>query len=439
MSFINIDREHPTRKLGMGRLPGDTKEARRNAFLGLITKLPGIPTYNLPTIESTTLLFGGPMLDKDLLASFGTEIDPLRATDANKPAGCLEVSSTWSATPGEFMKTTLVCGVQWRYDFEPQALTVLGNSWTAPATSTLPPVSPDDITASDTPAVLGLFPGGGEGGLPPDQLIPGTLEWAWWAELGAFYATRGYNLQWQYGPNNMLLNDQLRYTAYTPSNAQEGSASSSDVDVMAFARRTNDYYRNYLNSPRIFLPADRARIGNMTLGAAGQSVMRPSRVYEYPGATYGGVALKQYLRGNNEFRRFTSPFIWPRGLGIGLKAVQTSNIDSAQMRNYYSATQGLGGTTPIAIMTPDVHIPTGFSAPGTGGVTGVEPSLDTVTLLNSERTFNQREVYKGGTWRLTVAVKGLELTPQMVAELDDVAFQDIVRSQCGCACYGIGT
>jgi hypothetical protein len=248
-----------------------------------------------------------------------------------------------------------------------------------------------------------------------------------------FYMTRGYNLQWQYGHNFNLLNDTLRYTAFLPSNAQEGSASSSDVDLVAMVRRVNNYYTSALNSAQIFLPIDRLRAGNVTLNAVpGQSVYHPSRSLEVVGATYGGGGLRPMLHGNAEFRRLTTPFLaWP-GVPLGLKAQVASSDDQLLMQQYFDATQGLGGTIPAA-MTPFGNINAGASNQGTAGQTGVELSLDAALALDeSIGLFGQRAIFKGGPFRITVGFKGWELTPEQAEMLRNQDVRSALEQGCGC-------
>lgn len=434
-TFSSIDRDALIRKIGMGRPIEGTRQDKWAKMIGFVKSAIQCPTYTVPVIDNVTLHFQGPVTDTQITQTFGPVINPLGANPEQPPPGVIDVDSTF-AQPGEFQTPVLICGIQWRFDFEPQAFTVLGNSWTAPAAAGAAiPVSPDDFNVNATADTVASGPLGLATG---QTMTQSALEWAWWAELACFYMSRGYNLQWQWGNRQLLINDVLRYTAYVPSNAQEGSASSSDVDVNFAVRRTNNYYRNVLTSPQIFLAADRTRIGNMTLGApggAGSSVFRPTRAYEFVGATYGGAGLRQYLKGNFEFRKLSTPFLIGAGIPIGLKAVaNNASDDQLLMRQYLSATYGFGGAIP-ADFTPDQNIAVGASVAGTAGTTGAEPSFDTPVAPQSERLNGDRTVFKGGSWKLTVAFKGFELTPSQADVYKDPDFQSALASECGCACY----
>ena len=446
---IKIERGNPLRKIGMGASVGGggtSRDSRKNALIGMIKSSMVCPTYNLPVLDNVTVHYDGPITDGQLNASFGNTINPLGTNAANPPPGAVQVDSTFFQ-PGEFQLWNLICGIQWRLDYEPFSATILGNSFTAPSVGAAMPVSPDDFnvnggsgtaTADDVTGAAGAAsPLGLSTGTTMTQAV---LEWAWWAEMAGYYMSRGYNLFWQMGNRESILNDSLRYTAYTPSNAQEGSASSSDVDANFLVRRVNNYYRNNLASPEIFLTADRSRIGNMTLGGvAGASVFRPTRANEFVGATFGGSSLRAFLRGNNEFRRLSQPVLFAPGVPIGLAAKQSNTDDSNLMRAYLSATYNgvtginLPGTIP-ANMTPDLNINAGASIAGTPAVTGAEPSFDTPVAARSQQLNSNRKIYKGGTWKLTVAFKGFEFTSEQAALAQDPDVQNAIRSECGCAC-----
>ena len=425
------DRDSPARKVGMGRPQGNTMDERKASFLGFLKGCGNgsVPSWNIPVVDTVALNFGGPLTDAQVNSSFGTTINPLAACESACPAGCTQVDTTL-AEPGKFQTYVLICGIQWRIDFEPQVFTALGGGLTTPTSAqNIPPV-PDAINpTTDEGAILGL----GEGQLMSEA----ALEWGWWAELAAYYMALGYNLEWQWGNRQTLLRDQLRYTMFAPT-VGEG-ASDSDVDVSAFVRRTNDYYQDCLDSSQIFLPASYSRLGHADVGGDGSegSVLRQTRAYEFVGATYGGTVLKALLKGNTEFRRLGCPFLIGPGIPIGLRAVQSNDAYANLMRAYLSATQSLGGVIPPS-MTPSTLISTGSSAGAPGWVSGetsTEPALDETSDFDTINVYGERTIFKGGNWRLTVGFRGFELQPEQQTFLLDPAFLDRIKSECGCSCY----
>ena len=418
-----------SRFLGMGATPGvnGTSDAeRRKRFIGMIATAQNTPTYNVPTIDSVTLHFDGPLTDTAIQGTFSNVINPLGANEGSPPEGCTQVDTTF-AEPGKFQTFALVCAIQWRMDFEPFEFTAPINGWTSPISGAAKPVSPDAFTLADVAAngTLGLLAG--------QTMVPGSLEWGNWIGQAFYYMTLGYNLQWQYGHNYNIINDNLRYTAYVDNAQQQSGASNSEVDLEFYLRQTNNYYRNVLDSPFTALMLDRTRLGNMTLGeAAGLSVFRPSRAYERVNTTFGGQSVRSRLKGNSEFRKLTVPFLaWP-GVPLGLKAVVSSSDDQLRMQQFLSATYGFGGSAP-AQFTEDLNVNVGGGvAELTGGVTSQEPSLDSGNAPHYVQTYAQRMPFKGGTWKITVAFKGYELTPDQAALVQNIDMRTAIMSECSC-------
>ena len=427
------------RRIGLGNWNERwDSSAKQQRFIGFIQSMQQAPTYNVPMIDSVTWHFDGPLTNEQAAQTFGATINPLGSNTDSPPPGCVQVDTTF-AEPGKWQTFVLVCAFQWRYDIEPLEFTTKVNAFTRPDSARAKPVSADMYNVADLDPVTGTL-----GLTGTETMVPGNLEWGWWQGAGFYYQSRGYNLQWQYGHNFNLVNDKLQYTAYLPSNAQDGSASSSQVDVEFFARRTNDYYRNFLDPDLIALTIDRARLGNMTLGRGeapptGLSVYRPTRAYDLVGATYGGAGVRNMVGKNQEFRRMASPFLaWP-GVPIGLKAQVSAEDDAALQRAYFDATYGFGGTSP-GVFTEDENILVGDGTTDiVPGVTGQEPSLDSPSLPQFQQLQAQRAVFKGGAWKLTVAFKGFELTPDQAQMVKSIDFQNVLQSECGCQLSPQGT
>jgi hypothetical protein len=423
LGFIN--RADPTRKVGMGAL-GDVRTMGRpeaiNRFIGAVKNAMGAPTYNLPNIETVRIHYDGPLSDANVQASFGASINPLGSNAATPPAGASSVESTM-AEPGKLQTHALILAIGWHLEPEPLQFEAKVNAWTTPTGTLKMPVSPDDFTVADLTTTLGLT--------GAQTMVPAFLEWGWWAEKAFYHMSRAYNLVWQWGQQTNIVNDSLRFTAYTPSSGQEGGASSSEVDVAAFIHQSNLYYQGQLNSGMIALPVDRTRIGNMTLnGTAGLSVYRPTRTYETVGATYGGMGLRSFLRGNTEWRKLTVPFLLKPGVPIGLRADVKNSDDQGLMQQYFAASQLLNGVVP-ADFTAFPNISTGAGVSGTNQI-GNEPSLDNPVAAQPITTITDRVVFKGGGFKITVGLKGFELTDDQAEMLRDPNFTGALMGQCGC-------
>jgi hypothetical protein len=459
----SIKRQAPHRSIGFGKplpdVPRGTLslgETRKRAFVGMAKMgWTQCPTYNLPIIDSVTEHFDGPLTTAAIQATFANTINPLGANAQTPPPGCSQVDTTF-AEPGKFQTFAFVCAIQFRIDVEPVTFAAKVNSMILPTAALAKPVSPDAFVTGINGAGIGDLATAGPLGLTAAQgtavgnFLPGILDWSGWFEQAAFYMSRGYNLFWQAGHNQSLMNDSLRYTAYVPTNAQDGSASSSEQAIAFYIRRTNAYYKALSPATtRIIASIDRVRLGSEQLGGtAGLSVFRPSRAYETVGATYGGIGIRQILKGNNEFRRLTSPaMFWP-GMPIGLRAQVSSSDDQGLMQQYLDVAFAGGptglpasgvGTIP-ASFTDDPLITSGSSIAGTAAVTGVEPSFDATSVANGLQLPAQRDYYQGGSFKITVAFKGFELTPDQ-AEMwnQDPSIKAAVQSECGCSMVFPGT
>jgi hypothetical protein len=412
-----------SRLLGMGAFPGrsSTDQEKVRAFGAIVNSIQNTPTFNIPTIDNVTWHFDGPLTDEAIQATFGASIN---LCQPGVPEGAVQVDSTF-AEPGKFQTFALICGIQWRIDVEPASFTAPVNLWTSPISGAAAPVSPDVFSVADVVAngPLGLLAG--------QTMVPGALEWGWWMQEAAYYMNLGYNLQWQYGHNYNLINDTLRNTSFV-STTGDGSASSSEQDILYYLRQTNDYYRDTLVSPFTALPIDRVRLGNMTLvEAAGLSVFKPSRAYDRVGVTYGGGSASRQVRSNAEFRRMTVPFLaWP-GVPLGLKA-QVSNLTAQkQMQNFMSATCGFGGSAPAAF-TADANINVGSGVGLISGQTSQEPSLDNPSAPEYVGMFSQRMPVKGGRWSITMAFKGYELTPDQASTVQTTDMRTAIQTECNC-------
>jgi hypothetical protein len=440
---IEVNRSDPKRKLGFGRasktewkkgMGADHADVRK--FIAGLKKDMANPLYNMPTIESVRIHYDGPLTPQAIQGSFGAKINPFGASADSPPPGASSVDSTM-VEPGKLQTWGLVCAVGFQVEPEPMCFTAKGNSFVESTSAVQKPVSPDVFTMND----MNNFTGGFNAlGLTTGQVFnPAVLEWGWWANLAMYYMVRAYNLRWQVGQHTNIMDDSLRYTAYLPTSGQDGAASNSEVDVNYFARQVNDYYGS-MDSTQRFLQIDRTRVGSFTAGNEGNaSVFRPTRAYETLGATYGGMGLHSLLKGNTEFRKLTVPYLLRPGVPIGLYAQVSNTDDQALMQKYLDITQGYGGSVPPSF-TDDSNILAGNQAAstatgsivGSAGLTGAELTLDTTPVAISQQVPTSRTLYKGGRFKITMAIKGYELTEDQIDMFDDPGIRAAVQSDCGC-------
>ena len=416
-----LDRNVATRKMGLGWVPGrgmagEERQSDIKRFVGRLTQQLASPTYNLPTIESVRIHYDGPLTPQDVQGSFGAKIDPFGANITNPPAGAESVDSTF-VEPGKFQTFALVCAIGFQVEPIPWVWSATGNAAVTPTVSTVKPFSPDVFTAADT-ATTALF--------------PAIVDFGSWQERAFYHMVRAYNLRWQMGSRTNIVDDSLRYTAYMPSNAQDGSASNSMLPTGYDINQGNSYYQSNLASPYQFLTMDRIRVGGIgALGAgpANSSSFRPYRNDLVP-ATFGGAGLRAYLRGNTDFRKMTVPYLMKPGVPIGLYAEVSNTDEQAMMQAWFSATYQLGGSIP-AQFTDSANWASG------AGTAANELQLD--NTVAAETMLSQRMYFKFGPFKICQAVKGFELTDDQAAALQGVDLSTALMTECGVQMAGGGT
>ena len=377
------------------------------------------PVWNMDVIEQVRWNLQGPLTPAAVTQNFGTEIDLF---GSGKAVPGIDFVETTMAQTGQLQTYMVTCYLGVHLEPEPLCFSAQGNAWTHPTVSTTQPPSPDVFTANDVAnGALGAAIAAGT-----QTFLPAVLEWGWWANYAAWHLSRGYNLRWKIGQHTNIMDEVLRHTAYMPPSAQEGSASSSEVDIADFVRRLNTRY-DALGSGLDFLKLNRIRLGSV--GAAPNlGIFKPDRTQELVGATYGGMDLRSLLRGNSEFRKLALPYLICPGVPIGIVLQENDPIQGGIMRDYLDITQGFGGTIP-PIFTDDENIPAGFDGTGVSPV-ALERTLDGLNV--AQRVNSERALFKGGELKVSVMVKGFEVSEDWALTIkQNPTIRDVVFSECG--------
>lgn len=392
------------------------------SFIDLVNTSVQNPVYNMDVIEQVRWTMEGPQTDASINANFGAEIDLFGS--GKSPVGIDYVETTMAQT-GQTQTFFIACYIGVHLEPEPLCFTARGNAWTHPTVGTNAAPSPDVFTQNDRAnGALGAAVAAGT-----QVLLPAVLEWGWWANYACWHLARGYNLRWRIGQHTNIMDEVLRHTAYMPPSAQDGSASSSEVDITNFVRRANDRY-DALGSALDFLPTDFLRIGSATTAGVNVGRFTPTRDFEFVGATYGGMDLRStlgMLQNNREFRKLNVPYVIKPGVPIGLVMQENDAVQADTMRDYLSITQGFGGALP-PIITPEQNI---LAAPtASGGNIMLERTLDGADV--SQAVDAERVVFKHGDLKISLLVKGFEVTEdwynQMSANAD---IRQVVMDACG--------
>lgn len=377
------------------------------SILDLMQESMNTPVWNMDVIEQVRWTMAGPQTDESVTANFGAEIDLFGS--GKSPTGIDFVETTMAQT-GQTQVNFIACYVGFHMEPEPLCWTARGNAATTPTSGVAKPPSPDVFTQNDL--FNGAIGSAFSGSTPAQTFLPAVLRWGWWANYVCWHLARAYNYRWKIGQHVNIMDEQLRHTAYMPPNAQEGSASSSEVDIITFVRNANTRYDS-LGSALDFLPVDFLRIGSTTVSATNYGVFVPTRDFEIVPATYGGMDLRSMLRGNSEFRKLCVPYVIPRGVPIGIFLQECDTVQGDNMRQFLSITQGIGGAIPPSL-TPDTNWNAGPTAGGSGNVM-LERTLDGTNV--PQQMLAQRVIFQGGDLKLTLPIRGFEVSQDWYNQL----------------------
>jgi hypothetical protein len=381
------------------------------------------PFYNMDVIEQVRWTMAGPQTDESVIKNFGPEIDLFGA--GKSPEGIDYVQTTMAQT-GQTQTYFIACYIGFHLEPEPLCFTAKVNAWTHPDAAQPQPPSPDVFTANDVNnGCLGSAFQPGEG-VASQFMIPGVLEWGWWANYVAWHMARGYNLRWKIGQHINIMDEVLRHTAYMPPSAQEGSASSSEVDIATFIARANFRYDG-LGSALDALKINRIRLGSV--GASPNTgIFAPSRDEQFLGATYGGMDLRSMLKGNSEFRQLALPYVIKPGVPIGLALQECDAVQANIMRQYLSITGGLGGVFPPVIVDEE-NISGVYDGTGSGFV-ALERTLDAQSV--AQQVPVGTAIFKGGELKVSMLIKGFEVTEDWYNVMSQNAdIRAVVMNACG--------
>jgi hypothetical protein len=427
------------KEMGLGRYAPDEQgkdefgkslAGRPKAGLGALVDYfnasKNCPIYNMQLVHEVGWTFSA-MSQENVESSFGAQIDPFGA--GKSPPGVLYVQSTMPQT-GETNAAFVACAVLLHVEPEPFCFTALGNAWSTPVGATSQPISPNDFSDADrTNGVFGAAVAAGT-----QVYVKAMMEHGWWLNYAFWHLARGYSLRWSQGRHTNIFDDLARYTAYMPTNAQEGSASSSEVDILDLVALMNDYYESN-GSALDFLKVNRIRTGLISTLNAGVpiSTFALSRDQQKVGVTYGGGDLRSLLRGNSEYRKLAVPYLIDPGVPIGMILQEVDTIEAVTMRRQLDITQGQGGSIPPLIKDANNII-----AGPDGGATpqGVELSDDPTPVPVAVSTDSYEALYKSGQGKLRLGIVGFEMTKdQWLAMNADSELRDAVTRECGiCMC-----
>jgi hypothetical protein len=402
--------------VGAAGVPNEAKikagigSAGLGSILDIMKASSETPVWNMDVIEQVRWTMTGPQTDASVQANFGAEIDLFGS--GKSPNGIDFVETTMAQT-GQTQTHFVACYIGFHMEPEPLCFTARGNASTHPTSAVAKPPSPDVFTQNDrVNGALGAAVAAGT-----STYLPAVLRWGWWANYVCWHMARAYNLRWKIGQHVNIMDEQLRHTAYMPPSAQEGSASNSQVDVTTFVSNLNRRYDS-LGSALDFLPCDFIRIGSDAVGIAGGNVglFVPSRDFEIVDATYGGMDLRSMLKGNSEMRKLCVPYVIAPGVPIGLFLQECDTVQGDTMRQFLSITQGLGGAIPPSLTADENYI---AEPTATGTFEMLERTLAGANV--AQQVDAERVVFQGGDLKLTLPIRGFEVSADWYNQLSSSA------------------
>lgn len=414
LSTQKLQGDPKLRQIGAGAPPGLSTQG----IVDLFKSAANCAVYALPSIAKVQWEFAGPLTNSDVNKTLGAQIDIL-GSGAN-PSGVDEVYSTPGLINGEFQTHVLACAVGFHLETPSMGWTARGNAFKASdfATGKAKSFSPDVWTSNDATPTTGAW------GANPVPQAGAFLRYGTWANLGYWYMVRAYNLRWTYGSLINIMDEQLRDTAYMPPNAQEGSAGTSQQDIMQWAREANDRYTGTLGTSLIFAVCDTIRVGSAGAGAANIGIFAPSRDFEFVDTVYGGADLRSALACNTEFRTLSNPYILKPGVPPGLILEERNTDLGNKFRAQFDATDGFGGTVP-ADYTEEANFNKGATT------AFIERSVDGNNV--SQTVVADKAEFKCGPALMSQEIKGWEISESLAAQIRDNA--DLAAqlcSECGC-------
>lgn len=355
----------------------------------------------VPVIEYVTWTTNVPLLDSELSATFGTEVDILQNPKA--VAGIDNVDSSFIVN-SILQADMLAVGFGIHVFGEPQSFSQIGNVLQPiPAVSVATPVSPDVFTTNDV-QVLGV-PGG-------STLAPGVMKWGHSDWEAAWHFVNAYQFQWVMQQRHLLINELAADVSYFGPYAEAQAAGTSEVDVIEYARQINNRYRDKVGGG-VFIPVNSRRVGSVngppapagTVGNVG--VFHPTRDFDLATVTHGGIRNQGGAACCMPFRKLIRPVLLEKGIPIGMRLIVQDDYHHRQFLRHMSISEGQGGN--LATITIDANV-TGLSvAPG---ATAFMPELTLDQGANQfagQQVTTSRVLMKGGTIKFAILIKGFEV------------------------------
>lgn len=386
------------RMIGLGKSPDQLGLGQSDAN-SLIASIMQTGFTQVPVIEYVTWTFNVPLADSAITSTFGAKIELLKNEDA---VTGIDVVDSSFVKNGILQVDMLVMGFGIHAFGEPLAFTAIGNSMAAPSVAAAPIVSPDTFSNADlTNNALGA---NGAAGV---IVTPAELEWgvADWQAL--WNLINGYEFQWIMYQRYLMIKEMAADVCYFGPYAEAEASGTSEVPLQPYVKLINAKYRA-MGSTQIFVPVNARRYGatytTSPTASTNVGVFHPTRDFDLVPVTWGGIRWQGGAGCCQPFRKLPKPVLIERGTPIGMMLIGTNGFHQTQMQRNLSISENVGGL--VATVQIDT-LANGLTPTGTN--TFNELTLDATPVNQAQRVMTDRILYKGGTAKLSILLKGLEL------------------------------
>jgi hypothetical protein len=385
---------------GLGAPPGDEKAAEKCLRCGF---------GNVPVVEEVVWTIPLPLTAEQAQTTFGDTVNPL--SGSSSVPGVASIDSTFLIN-GILQTDILAQGIGVHVFCEPSSFSTIGNAWSAPSITAVPPPSPDvytvnDISGSGNPlnSAFGALVGGDFSSYTPAVFEWGAATWrAGWNFINA------YQFQWKTSQRELVLNELAADISYFGSFADAEASGTSELPIIEFVALVNAQYRAQ-DSATIFLPVNFRRVGSIGAGTSSTSfnvgIFHPTRDFDLAPVTWGGLRWQGYGCRGQMYRPVESPCFLERGIPIGMIFIAQDAVHQAQMIEAMTIDNEPFGTNVV----PDVNVSDITLNPTQGSSPNImmEQTLDSSPFYVPQQVNVNRQIFKGGIFKLGIKIKGWEM------------------------------
>jgi hypothetical protein len=347
----------------------------------------------VPVVEEVVWTIPLPLTESEAQSTFGDIVNVL--TSQANVAGVAAIDSTFLLN-GILQTDLLTMGIGVHVFCEPMQLSTIGNAWASPATVTSPPISPDVWTVNDiTNSCLGAS-------VTTSNYFPADWNWGGETWRAGWNFINGYQFQWKTSQRELVMNELAADVSYFGAFADAEASGTSEFPIAELVASTNAIYRNKALG-NIFLPVTFRRVGSVgTSATSNTGIFHATRDFDLSPVTWGGLRWQGYGCKGSMYRQIENPCYLERGIPIGMQFVIQDPVHQAAMLEAITFDNSTLGVN----IRPDINV--GVQT-ATGAAVALEQTLDSTPANVPQQVVTTRQVFKGGTLKLAIKLKGWEM------------------------------